>query len=86
MASILIYWYFYYLMVTIDRAVYNVWLHFCELPHYAEREKKHLIFAQFILLFAVSGNQTRAAWAASKCAIHYCITSRQTSLDVWHTF
>ena len=52
----------------------GVWLHYFVLPPYTEREKNHLNIANNA--FADGGNRTRAACAASECAIHYSIASR----------
>ena len=42
--------------------------------------RKHLIIAIFV--FAEDGNQTRDTCAASTCAIHYTIASRQLECEM----
>ena len=43
------------------------WLHSSNLPPYAQREKNHLNIA----IIWYDGNQTRVAWTASQCVVHY---------------
>ena len=53
---------------------------FFNLPPFTEMVRKHLIIA--IFAFAAGGNQTRDACAASTCAIHYTIASRQLECEI----
>ena len=47
---------FTYLMEMLDNADYCVWLHFSDLPSYAEREIKPSVFLHPFFAFADSGN------------------------------
>ena len=53
---------------------------FCDLPPYAEREKKTSDFLENFFAFADCGNQTQAACAASECAVDYATASQLTFL------
>ena len=61
---------FTYLMEMLDNADYCVWLHFSDLPSYAEREIKPSVFLHPFFAFADSGNWTRATCTTSEDTIH----------------
>ena len=69
--------FFFYYMETLDHSIL-VSGSISFTYHLIPRGKNHLNIAH--IAFADGGNRTRAACAASKCAIHYSIASRQNEI------